>query len=94
MLQSGAPAAAPDPPPAALSCEPASANADTGRNDVVVCGRRDQDRYPLPKLPSREEGFRPLETSVGGNKVGITTEKGEVGGIPTNRVMLKIRIPL
>lgn len=94
MLQSGAPSAASDPPPTAQSCERASANADTGRDDVVVCGRRDQDRYRLPKLPSKEEGFRPLETNVGGNKVGVTTEKGEVGGVPTNRVMLKIRIPL
>lgn len=69
-------------------CEHEAASAD-----IVVCGRRDQDRYRIPRLAPDALTFGAANTSIGGIKAGIETERGNVGGIPTNRVMIKLRIP-
>ena len=61
---------------------------------IVVCGRRDKERYRIPPLPADDSRFGPIGTIVGGARVGVETERGFVGSFPTNRVMLKVRIPL
>ena len=62
--------------------------------DIIVCGRRDQDRYRIPKLPPDARSFGTAETNIRGVTAGVGTELGNVGGIPTNRVMMKLKIPL
>ena len=71
-------------------CDPGRADTD----EVVVCGRRDsQSPYRIgpqpdlpPALPNAE--FRLLD-SVG---LKLHADQGEVGGIPTNRGMVSIKI--
>ena len=62
--------------------------------EVVVCGRRDQQspyrigpqRPAPPALPDAQ--FNISE----GVKAGVTAEQGEIGGIPTNRAMITLKI--
>lgn len=72
--------------------KPRCAPAENG--DVTVCARPQSDR--LPRLPERyQEGALPkAEATVFGDaKVGIETEQGSVGGIPSNRAMVRLKIP-
>ena len=68
--------------------------APSGDDAIVVCGRRDKERYRIPALPPDDPRFGTAETRVGGARVGVGTERATVGGFPSNRVMAKIRIPL
>lgn len=87
-LQSSAPA-----PPGydthaiSRACAPA---ADDGT--IVVCGSRKNDKYRLKPLAPDAGGLGRAETTIAGAKVGVETEQGSVGGIPTNRVMAHIKI--
>ena len=71
-------------------CDPRRAATD----EVVVCGRRDsQSPYrigPQPDLPQAipNAEFR-LFDGVG---LKLHAEEGEVGGIPTNRAMVSLKI--
>jgi hypothetical protein len=71
-------------------CDPRRAATD----EVVVCGRRDskslyrvgpQSELP-PAIPNAE--FRLLD----GVGLKLHAEEGEVGGIPTNRAMVSLKI--
>ena len=82
-------------PPLAFSviqrCPP-----DTSSGDVVVCGRTDPDRYRLKPLPERyaRKAEQPLaQVRIGGSTLSATAEQGSVGNIPTNRAMVKLKIP-
>ena len=68
--------------------------AASGDDAIVVCGRRDKERYRIPALPPDDPRFGTAETKVGGARVGVGTERATVGGFPSNRIMLKVRIPL
>jgi hypothetical protein len=73
-----------------LECGPGSAE------EVTVCGRRDGDRYRIPpqyRTDPGDEGLGSAETAIGKVRVGAVTEQGDVGGIKTNRIMLRIKIP-
>ena len=71
-------------------CDPRRAAAD----EVVVCGRRDsQSPYrigPQPELPPAipNAEFRLLD----GVGLKLHAEEGEVGGVPTNRAMVSLKI--
>ncbi len=70
--------------------------AATGSADeIVVCGRRDPNRYRAPPRPADyEEGPPRAETSLGGKVKGsIDVEQVEVGGIPSNRAKVTIKVP-
>lgn len=84
------------PEPINLLAPPPTCGSDTGNADVTVCGRRDKDRYrirPQYRTPP-DEGLGRAETRIGNVGVSAVTEQGDVGGIPTNRVMIRIKIPL
>ena len=68
--------------------------AGTRDDAIVVCGRRDKERYRIPVLPPDDPRFGTAQTSVGGAKIGVGTERATVGGFPSNRVMARVRIPL
>lgn len=82
---------APRVPAAATAC-PADGEAD----EVVVCGRRDDERFrlrPLPPPPGRT-GLPMAETTLpGGAKAAVQTEQANVGGAPSNRVMVRLSWP-
>lgn len=71
------------------SCIGSHANEGT----IVVCGRHDQDRYRVPKLLSDEPTFGAATTNIAGAKLGVEAAQTRVGGFPSNRVMVRIKIP-
>lgn len=89
--------AAGDPPtPLDLSLPPLRCSADGSAAEVTVCGRRDKNRYriaPQYRTPPNE-GLGRAERRIGGVGVGAATERVDVGGWPSNRIMLTINIPL
>ena len=83
-----------DPPPANLAALTAACPAaPTG--EIIVCGARQKDRYRLPPLaPADAPHIGPAEFGIAGARIGVATEQGSIGPIPTNRVMAHIRIRL
>ena len=74
---------------------PDRCRAATVREDeVVVCGRRDQQSPyrigpqapPPPALPNAE--FKISDSA----EAKLSAEQGEIGGIPTNRAMITLKI--
>lgn len=62
--------------------------------EVVVCGRA-SDAFRLGPLPDRyEPRAARAELDLGSGKLAPEVEQGSIGGIPTNRIMLRFRIPL
>ena len=81
-----------DPPPAHLAAlTTACPAALTG--GIIVCGARQKDRYRLPPLaPADAPRLGPAEFGIAGARIGIATEQGSIGSIPTNRVIARVRI--
>ena len=74
--------------------------ASTG-NDVVVCGRRpDPDRYRLRPLIDRYDAdaaaLPKAETAILGGRAALAAEAeaATVGGVQSNRAMIRLKIPL
>jgi hypothetical protein len=91
--------AATDLPPRTIDllATPAPSCAASSADDVVVCGRRDKDRYRIPpeyRTTDTREGLGRAETRIGNARVGAVTEQVNVGGFPSNRIMLRIKVPL
>lgn len=64
--------------------------------DVVVCGRADQERFRLRPLPGRADDPATPRAEIGvlGDlKAAAETEQGNVGGFPSNRIMLRLKLP-
>ncbi len=70
--------------------------AQPGDTDVVVCGRG-QEQFRLRATPERyssdPQALPKAQTTIGGNTVGAETEQGNVGGVATNRIMLRLKRP-
>lgn len=68
--------------------------ASVSEDDVVVCGRRD-GRSPyrigpqLPTPPALPDAQFNISDGVAAK---LSAEQGEVGGIPTNRAMITLKI--
>ena len=94
MAQATSPSA-PSPPQKidmtlATPCERAAATDE----DVIVCGRRDEtSRYRIPPPASSPSRKDRAEWQVGeGASVSAETENVDIGGTPSNRVMLRLKI--
>lgn len=66
--------------------------------EVIVCGRIDPDQYRVRPIPDRWTRGGPVLPTAAVNVPGLGTvsaeaEQGSVGGIPTNRGMLRLKIP-
>lgn len=72
-------------------CDAQEQNID---GDIVVCGRRDSSRYRLPPVsPIYETERRKAERQIGnGTIVSAETERVEIGGMPSNRAMIRLKI--
>jgi len=75
--------------------QPQRCEASRGQNgEIVVCGRRnEQSPYRIgPQAPS-PPALPNAEFSLSdGVKVKLQAEQGELGGIPTNRAMVTLKI--
>lgn len=62
--------------------------------DVVVCGRKEErSPYRLPILPKVEEKQVKAEKLLGGGAaVAAETEQVDVGGFPSNRLMVRFKV--
>ena len=90
-FQAGPPA---EPSPAPKLSMRRECRADQAADEIVVCARSDEE-FRLRPLPDRYERRAPrAEFDLGGAKLAPEVEQGSVGGIPTNRVMLRLKIPL
>jgi len=76
-------------------CDPPGHSA----NEIVVCGNKDAGaRYRLRPV-NNPHGFgvdgKPIRAQkmFGANSLGITNEQKKVGGFPSNRIMLTLKIP-
>ncbi len=67
-----------------------------GDTTVVVCGRG-QEEFRLRNVPERyssdPQALPRAQTTIGDNTVGADTEQGNVGGFPSNRIMLRLKRP-
>lgn len=68
--------------------------AVTREDEVVVCGRRDgQSPYRIAPQPATPPALPDAEFRLSeGVKAGIVAQQGEVGGIPTNRAMITLKL--
>lgn len=64
--------------------------------EVVVCGRPDQEAFRLRPLPDRADAASlRAEVGIAGDlKAAAEVERANVGGIPSNRIMLRLKLPL
>jgi hypothetical protein len=84
-------------PPADLASKilPDRCRAASIREDeVVVCGRRDgQSPYRIGPLSPTPPALPDAEFNISESaKVKLSAEQGEIGGIPTNRAMISLKI--
>jgi len=65
-------------------------------DDVIVCGRRrdDQSRYRIPPTAMRGSNMPKAAWRLG-NGVGLAaeTEQVDIGGAPSNRIMIRFKFP-
>lgn len=91
------------PPPALQSAAPPHnylkplSTCDRGdANEVVVCAERDADRrYRLKPMDERQYADAPIraQTNLGVDTLGVGTKQADVGGFPSNRLMITFTIP-
>ena len=62
--------------------------------DVLVCGRRnDPNRYRLPPLTPYQSELPKAELQLGNDtSVSAETQRVVIGGLPSNRVMIRLKI--
>lgn len=70
--------------------------ARPGDTAIVVCGRG-QAEFRLRAVPERyatdPQALPKAAMKIGDNTVAAETEQAEVGGFPSNRVMLRLKRP-
>jgi len=72
-----------------LLVRPEPSCAATKANEVVVCGRRDADRYRIPpdyRTPTDKAALGRAETRIGNALIAAQTERVQVGEFPSNRI--------
>ena len=65
-------------------------------DEVVVCGRRDDDQFRLKPLPpgyQQPEGLPKAQTALLGGKAAVETEQAMIGTAPVNRIMVRWKLP-
>ena len=74
----------------AQPCSPEAASSE----EVVVCANRNgESPYRLQQAPTPRKGVPKAELSVAeGVSVAGETEQADVGGVPSNRVMLQLKV--
>lgn len=65
-------------------------------DEVVVCGDKQADeRYRLRPSDARNYAEPPVRAQVklGNGTAGVTNEQADIGGWPSNRVMITLKFP-
>lgn len=78
-----------------LTVAPRCEASQSTSGEVVVCARRRDERSPyrLPLLPSKQgAGVPKAEAKLGnGANFAAETEQADIGGFPSNRLMLRLK---
>jgi hypothetical protein len=62
-------------------------------DEIVVCGQSEQERYRLrTQLPDEPPLLPKAALAIGATKLAVENEAGNVGGLPTNRMMVRLKI--
>lgn len=64
-------------------------------DEILVCARRDGELSPyrIGQPPSRQSDVPKAELQLAdGVRIGAETEKADVGGFPSNRLMARLKI--
>ena len=83
------------PPPTIDLVKDACASPSSSDADVIVCGRRrdDESRYRIdPALTAPFERAKAEHSFSNGVVAAAETENVDIGGRPSNRVMLRLKI--
>lgn len=95
MLQSEG-MSGPPAPSAKVRLTPAPSCKPAPNGDIVVCARQDTSVYRLTKLPERyrrDEGLPRASKQIGKNTtLSAETEQAGVGGFPSNRAMIRLKM--
>ena len=86
----------PHPGPEKLWVARSCAKEADPSDDIVVCGRVDQEQFRLRPLRERTVrlGIPRAETKVLGDlRATAEVEQSDVGGFPSNRLMLRLKLP-
>ena len=73
-----------------------SCETNPSDDDVIVCGRRrdDQSRYRIPPTTKNEPDLPKAAWRLGeGVGLAAETERVDIGGRPSNRVMVRLKFP-
>lgn len=64
------------------------------QDEIVVCGHSEQERYRLrTRLPDEPPLLPKAEVAIGGTGVlSVENEAASVGGIPVNRMMVRLKL--
>jgi hypothetical protein len=83
-----------EPPVSGNSIKPERCSEAGGTGEVVVCGRRDgQSPYRIGPQSPTPPALPDAQFNISdGVQAGATAEQGDVGGIPTNRAMITLKI--
>ena len=61
--------------------------------EIVVCGRRKESPYRIGPRPAEPPALPDAEFKISDRVAGkLGAEQGEIGGIPTNRAMITLKI--
>ena len=66
----------------------------SAKDDVIVCGRRrdDSTRYRIPPSTPTQSDLPKAELILGnGTRLSAETEQVDIGGMPSNRAMIRLR---
>jgi hypothetical protein len=63
------------------------------QDEIVVCGQSEQERYRLrTRLPDELPLLPKAEVAIGDTKLAVENEAASVGGIPANRMMVRLKL--
>jgi hypothetical protein len=74
---------------------PARCGERRGADEIVVC-RAPDEKYRVRELDGAdlEEGRLKAEVGIGGNaRLGVETEQAGINGFPSNRAMIRLKLP-
>jgi hypothetical protein len=62
-------------------------------DEIVVCGQSEQEIYRLrTRLPDEPPLLPKAEVAIGDTKLAVENEAASLGGIPVNRMMVRLKL--
>jgi hypothetical protein len=62
-------------------------------DEIVVCGQSEQEIYRLrTRLPDEPPLLPKAEIAIGDTKLAVENQAASIGGIPVNRMMVRMKL--